>query len=296
MHTYGDKIIVDAMTGKPACPCLTGPSSSNPCRHMCAYLSSQSKPDEIDLTYFHTRWRKRFSLPKGQQLLAELEPLESQVPIERAKKGQGKKKMSKKQQIYKAFMTVAERIAGFVSESSELGDASVKFLEQFESELHAGRIPALAIEAGPVGATFQHVPSTTTQFISDNADYPSHTPGRHMTKRIPNTGIFESAPKNGSSGRRSSKKEPQCSVCKETCCPKKGPQCPKIAVYGSYVRQDMYKALTNYEVTEQHICCAGEWTEAPFDMLWQHVVVRNFYKNALGQKLLSIGTINTSLQ
>ena len=58
----------------------------------------------------------------------------------------------------------------------------------------------------------------------------------------------------------------------------------------------MYKALTNYEVTEQHICCAGEWTETPFDMLWQHVVVRNFYKNALGQKVLSIGTINTSLQ
>ena len=47
-------------------------------------------------------------------------------------------------------MTVAERMARFVSESSKLGDASVKFLKQFESELHAGRIAALAIEAGPV--------------------------------------------------------------------------------------------------------------------------------------------------
>jgi hypothetical protein len=295
--------------------------------------------NNIDLLarHFNSRWAKRFGLPKFGDAECLLEaPVDIQtccpqditnsVEFDQAAdsienefsapdsepnlsaKQTTQPKHSKKQQIYRQVMTVAERVAGFVSNSTEMAAAVICALEHMETELHAGRAPAVPTKI-VLGPAFRDATALANDgqnnSVQETACYPTHTPGRHQTKRIKNCGLIETR-KQKLSGRTklpAAKKQQtgsrliqgQCSVCKLLECPKKGPHCPKMSSFGTYIPPGSYTFVLNHEPTSTYVAELSECCDNSFDSEWQHIIIRQICKDQSGHKVCSIGTVDKVL-
>lgn len=312
---------LDQEQGLLRCSCLTGPSTGCPCRHICCCLARMHSncAEQSYFLYFHSRWARMHFFPSFQDMNLD-NPVQFKAIFKQADQDESnnsvefnsdttapekKKKKTKMQQNYAKVLTAAEKLAGFVSHSSELTSMVLTAMAGMEADLRAGK--AISYDcAQPAGSIFNDATSVCSDValnINDNTLYPLHTPGRHQTKRLANRGIIEPhhnrragrPPQNSKRRDDGPKKHTNCSVCQQSDCPRKGPNCPKLANIGKLVKPEGYASILAMEPTTDWIPAQCECTKASFNSAWQHVVLRQICKDAHNTKHYSIISVQPDL-